>query len=177
MSMIVRDKNFEVLSGQWCAMTARPIAAMSSPLPFCARCHGWLWSVPVQPDQGGAGGHARQHGLGRASRKYLDGEQGRLGEDQSGIGQFLKRRSGPDTVVRRLDPAQSVEHAGPLTGPKRTFAFALHMSAFDPKADINVGRFELLARRQAFKGGHAVRNEMERLTFCREDRLLRAAID
>jgi hypothetical protein len=51
------------------------------------------------------------------------------------------------------------------------------MSAFDPKADINVGRFELLARRQAFKGGHAVRNEMERLTFCREDRLLRAAID
>src|SRR5262249_5086940 len=50
------------------------------------------------------------------------------------------------------------------------------MSAFDPKADINVGRFELLARRQAFKGGHAVRYEMERLTFCREDRLLRAAI-
>ena len=39
------------------------------------------------------------------------------------------------------------------------------------------GRFELLARRQAFKGGHAVRNEMERLTFCRKDRLLRAAID
>ena len=68
----------------------------------------------MQPDQGGAGGHARQHGLGRASRKYLDGEQGRLGEDQSEIGQFLKRRSGPDTVVRRLDPAQSVEHAGPL---------------------------------------------------------------
>src|SRR5262249_62041902 len=46
-----------------------------------------------------------------------------------------------------------------------------------PKADINVGQFELLARRQAFKGGHAIRNEMERLTFCREDRLFRAAID
>src|SRR5437016_10425421 len=40
----------------------------------------------------------------------------------------------------------------------------------------NERTFELLARRQAFKGGHAVRNEMERLTFCREDRLLRAAI-
>src|SRR5437763_15382535 len=39
------------------------------------------------------------------------------------------------------------------------------------------GWFELLARRQAFKGGHASRNEMKRLTFCREDRLLRAAID
>jgi len=25
-----------------------------------------------------------------------------------------------------------------------------------------------LARRQAFKGGHAICNEMERLTFCRE---------
>jgi hypothetical protein len=34
----------------------------------------------------------------------------------------------------------------------------------------------LLARRQTFKRRHAVRNEMERLTFCREDRLLRAAI-
>jgi len=28
------------------------------------------------------------------------------------------------------------------------------------------GPFELLARRQASKGGHAIRNEMERLTFC-----------
>ena len=37
--------------------------------------------------------------------------------------------------------------------------------------------FELSALRQAFKGGHAVRNEMERLTFRREDRHLRAAID
>jgi hypothetical protein len=37
--------------------------------------------------------------------------------------------------------------------------------------------FELLARRQAFKGRHAVRNEMERPTFRREDRHLRAAID
>src|SRR5262249_42440083 len=46
-----------------------------------------------------------------------------------------------------------------------------------PKADINVGQFELLAPRQAFKGGHAVRNEMERLTFRREDRHLRAAKD
>jgi hypothetical protein len=35
----------------------------------------------------------------------------------------------------------------------------------------------LATRRQAFKGGHAVRNEMERLTFRREDRLLRTAID
>src|SRR5215813_15315435 len=61
--------------------------------------------------------------------------------------------------------------------PKADIRFCKHMSAFDPKADINVDRFELLARRQAFKGGHAVRNEMERLTFCREDRLLRAAID
>jgi len=39
------------------------------------------------------------------------------------------------------------------------------------------GLFKLLARRQAFKGGRAVRNEMERLTFRREDRHLRAAID
>src|SRR5262249_40473252 len=39
------------------------------------------------------------------------------------------------------------------------------------------GRFELLSRRQAFKGAHAVRNEMEGLTFRREDRHLRAAID
>ena len=61
--------------------------------------------------------------------------------------------------------------------PKADIRFCKHMPAFDPKADINVDRFELLARRQAFKGGHAVLNEMERLTFCREDRLLRAAID
>ena len=35
----------------------------------------------------------------------------------------------------------------------------------------------LATRRQALKGWHAIRNEMERLTFRREDRLLRAAID
>jgi hypothetical protein len=34
-----------------------------------------------------------------------------------------------------------------------------------------------LARRQTFKSGHVVRNVMERLTFRREDRHLRAAID
>src|SRR5262245_47244298 len=39
------------------------------------------------------------------------------------------------------------------------------------------GLIVLFPRRQAFKGGHAVRDEMERLTFRREDRLLRAAID
>jgi hypothetical protein len=31
--------------------------------------------------------------------------------------------------------------------------------------DTLLAEFELLARRQAFKGGHAVRNEMERLAF------------
>ena len=35
----------------------------------------------------------------------------------------------------------------------------------------------LATRRQAFKGGHAVSNEMERLIFRREDRRLRAAKD
>jgi hypothetical protein len=57
--------------------------------------------------QGGARGHARQHGLGRAGRKHLDGQQGRLGEDRPGTRQFPETGGGPDTVVRRLDPAQS----------------------------------------------------------------------
>ena len=56
-------------------------------------------------DQGGARGHARQHGLGGADRKHLDGQQGRLGEDRPATGQFLEAGDGPDAVVRRLDPA------------------------------------------------------------------------
>src|SRR5215468_6264377 len=46
-----------------------------------------------------------------------------------------------------------------------------------PAVKSLVGQPKLWAWRQAFKGGHAIRNKMERLTFCREDRLLRAAID
>ena len=75
MSMIVRDEDFEVLSGQ-----------------------------TVRYDRKANSG---KHGLGRAGRKHLDGQQGRLGEDRPGTGQFPERRGGPDAVVRRLDPAQS----------------------------------------------------------------------
>src|SRR5262249_20369136 len=39
--------------------------------------------------------------------KHLDRQQGRLGEDRPRTGQFPERLSGPDAVVRRLDPAQS----------------------------------------------------------------------
>ena len=49
--------------------------------------------------------------------------------------------------------------------------------AFDPKRTSMPIDTLLARRRQAFKGWHAVSNEMERLTFRREDRLLRAAID
>ena len=49
--------------------------------------------------------------------------------------------------------------------------------AFDPKRTSMPIDTLLARRRQAFKGWHAVCNEMERLTFRCEDRLLRAAID
>ena len=55
----------------------------------------------------GARGHARQYGLGRADRKHLDGQQGRLGEDRPETDQFPETGGGPDAAVRRLDPAQS----------------------------------------------------------------------
>src|SRR5215468_7781018 len=64
-----------------------------------------------------------------------------------------------------------------LLGVKRTCSFALHMSAFDPKRTLMSVDSLLATWRQAFKSGYAVRNEVERLTFRREDRHLRTTID
>jgi hypothetical protein len=64
-----------------------------------------------------------------------------------------------------------------LFGAKRTCLLALHMSAFDPKRTLMSVDSLLATWRQAFKSGHAVRNEVERLTFRREDRHLRTTID
>jgi len=49
------------------------------------------------------------------------------------------------------------------------------MSASEAKADTNPVDILFATWRQAFKGGYAVCNEMERLTFRREDRHLRTA--
>ena len=45
--------------------------------------------------------------------------------------EFITLIGGKDAVVRRLDPAQSVERTSAF-GTRRTSSSALHMSAFDP---------------------------------------------
>src|SRR5262249_9134178 len=60
----------------------------------------------------------------------------------------------------------------------RVAAVLMPSNAVTPAANrTNRRRSMLCPRRQAFEGAYAVRNEMERLTFRREDRHLRAAID
>ena len=106
--MIVRNEDFEVLSGQTVRYDRKAESGNVTAMNFCAHCYGWLWNDPATPGiKVVARGHARQHRLGRADRKYLDRQQGRLGEDRPGTGQFPETGGGPDAVVRRLDPAQS----------------------------------------------------------------------
>ena len=109
MSMFVRDEDFEVLSGQTVRYDRKADSGTVVAMNFCAHCHGWLWNnnPALTGIKVAQRGHARQHGLGRADRKHFDRQQGRLGEDRLGIGQFPERRGGPGAVIRRLDPAQS----------------------------------------------------------------------
>ena len=49
MSMIVRDGDFEVLSGQTVRYDRKANSGNVIAMNFCAHCHGWLWSVPTLP--------------------------------------------------------------------------------------------------------------------------------
>ena len=49
MSMIVRDEDFEVLSGQTVRYDRKANSGNVIAMNFCAHCHGWLWIVPALP--------------------------------------------------------------------------------------------------------------------------------
>jgi hypothetical protein len=44
MSMIVRDEDFEVLSGQMVRYDRKANSGNVIAMNFCAHCHGWLWN-------------------------------------------------------------------------------------------------------------------------------------
>ena len=44
VSMIVRDADFELLSGQTVRYERKANSGNVIAMNFCARCHGWLWS-------------------------------------------------------------------------------------------------------------------------------------
>jgi hypothetical protein len=75
--MIVRNHDFEVLSGQ----TVRYDRKADSGNVIAMNWRALLWlDLERSHDtrhQGGTRGHARQHGLGRAYRKRLDRQQDR----------------------------------------------------------------------------------------------------
>jgi len=83
MSIFVRDEDFEVMSGQTARYDRKADSGNVIAMNFCAHCHGLLWSnnPTLSRIKVGTRGHAREHGLGGADRKYLDGPQGCLGED------------------------------------------------------------------------------------------------
>jgi hypothetical protein len=49
MSMVVRDEDFEVLSGQMVRYDRKADSGNVIAMTFCAHCHGLLWSLPVTP--------------------------------------------------------------------------------------------------------------------------------
>ena len=49
MSMMVRDEDFEVLSGEIVRYDRKASSGNVITMSFCARCHGWIWSIPTLP--------------------------------------------------------------------------------------------------------------------------------
>ena len=49
MSMIVREEDFEVLSGQTVRYDRKADSGNVIAMNFCAHCHGWLWNDPARP--------------------------------------------------------------------------------------------------------------------------------
>jgi hypothetical protein len=52
MSMIVRDEDFEVLSGQTVRYDRKADSGNVIAMNFCAHCHGWLWNDPATSKMG-----------------------------------------------------------------------------------------------------------------------------
>lgn len=49
MSMIVRDEDFELLSGQLAQYRRTADSGNVIVMNFCAHCHGWIWNEPPAP--------------------------------------------------------------------------------------------------------------------------------
>lgn len=49
MSMIVRDEDFELLSGEIAQYRRTAESGNAIVMNFCANCHGWLWNDPPTP--------------------------------------------------------------------------------------------------------------------------------
>lgn len=49
MSMIVRDADFELLSGELARYDRKADSGNVIAMHFCAHCHGWVWNAPAQP--------------------------------------------------------------------------------------------------------------------------------
>ena len=49
MSMVVRDEDFEVVSGQMVRYDRKAESGNVTAANFCAHCYGWLWNVPATP--------------------------------------------------------------------------------------------------------------------------------
>ena len=49
MSMIVRDEDFEVLSGQTVRYDRKADSGNFIAMNFCVHCHGWVWNDPPRP--------------------------------------------------------------------------------------------------------------------------------
>ncbi|MFD1251500.1 Glutathione-dependent formaldehyde-activating enzyme [Devosia equisanguinis] len=49
MSMIVRDEDFELLSGDIARYERRADSGNVISMNFCAHCHGWMWNDPPLP--------------------------------------------------------------------------------------------------------------------------------
>ena len=49
ISMIVRNEDFEVLSGQTVRYDRKAESENVTAANFCAHCYGWLWNVPATP--------------------------------------------------------------------------------------------------------------------------------
>ena len=49
MSMIVRNADFELISGQLAQYDRRADSGNVIVMNFCAHCHGWIWNDPPAP--------------------------------------------------------------------------------------------------------------------------------
>jgi hypothetical protein len=49
ISMIVRNEDFEVLSGQSVHYDRKAESGNVTAMNFCAHCYGWLWNDPATP--------------------------------------------------------------------------------------------------------------------------------
>ena len=49
ISMIVRNENFELLSGQTVRYDRKADSGNVTAANFCAHCYGWLWNDPATP--------------------------------------------------------------------------------------------------------------------------------